>query len=351
VDTFSAAVLDWWDRHGRKDLPWQTNPTAYRVWVSEIMLQQTRVATVIPYYQRFMERFPDVRSLAEATQDEVLHLWSGLGYYARARNLHAAAKRVCSRHGGRFPDDMDSLTELPGIGRSTAGAILSLARGIRQPILDGNVKRVLARAFAVDGWPGRAAVQRELWALAERLTPHERVGDYTQAMMDLGATVCTRSRPACTACPWRSHCLALAQERVGELPAPRPKRDMPVRQTRMLLLHDGDGRLLLEKRPPAGLWGGLWSLPECPADATVEDWCRQRLGLQVHAPRIHPPLRHGFSHFHLDITPVEARVDRKVLAIMDEGRICWYNLRAPDARGLAAPIRRLIDDFIPESCK
>ncbi|MDQ2694431.1 MAG: A/G-specific adenine glycosylase, partial [Pseudomonadota bacterium] len=280
-DDFSRRVLDWHDRHGRKNLPWQQAPTPYRVWVAEIMLQQTQVATVIPYYRRFLARFPDIAALADAPLDDVLHLWSGLGYYARARNLHRAAVILRDRHGGELPLDFAALRALPGIGRSTAGAILAQAAGRRHAILDGNVRRVLARYHAVAGWPGQAAVNDALWEYAEGHTPHDRLAAYTQAMMDLGALVCTRRRPACAACPLAGGCQAHAQGRETDYPETRPRRQLPVRATRMLLLCAATGEVLLERRPPSGVWGGLWSFPECPPAADVAGWCRETLGLEV----------------------------------------------------------------------
>ena len=217
-------MIAWFAQHGRKDLPWQQDPTPYRVWVSEIMLQQTQVRTVIPYYQRFMQAFPDLRALAAAPLDQVLHHWSGLGYYARARNLHRAAQRIRDDHAGRFPEDIEVVMRLPGIGRSTAGAVLSLACGQRHAILDGNVKRVLARFHAVEGWPGKTAVLEQLWALAEAATPQRDVAAYNQAMMDLGATLCRRGTPECPSCPLQSDCRACKLGRQSEFPAPRPRR-------------------------------------------------------------------------------------------------------------------------------
>ncbi len=344
-EEFSRRLLAWFDVHGRRDLPWQHPATPYRVWVSEIMLQQTQVATVIPYYQSFLERFPGVEELAGAELDEVLHLWSGLGYYARARNLHRAARVVCDRHGGVLPLDFDALRALPGVGPSTAGAILALATGQRHPILDGNVKRVLARFAAVPGWPGQAAVSRRLWTLSERYTPVQRVADHTQAMMDLGATVCTRARPRCDACPLRPGCAAAAQGCPGAFPEARPPRALPVRRTRMLLLVDGAGQVLLERRPPSGVWGGLWSLPECPHDADLARWCRARLGLGIDGVEEGAVMRHGFSHFHLDITPVRARVRSHGSRVMEGAGFVWYNTGNPGVRGLAAPVRRLLTDL------
>ena len=341
-DQFSQRVLRWFDAFGRKNLPWQENPTPYRVWVSEIMLQQTQVTTVIAYYRRFMERFPDVCLLADAPQDAVLHLWSGLGYYARARNLHRAAKIIRTQHDGSIPLDFTTLSGLPGIGRSTAGAILALSADQRPPVLDGNVKRVLARFHALEGWPGRSDVLAKLWDYAERYTPSRRVAAYTQAMMDLGSMVCVRSRPLCFSCPLAEGCHAHAEGREAEFPAPKPKRELPLRQTRMIMARAPDGAVLLEKRPPSGIWGGLWSFPECPMDVDVADWCRDKLGLEIEDIQTWSVLRHGFSHYQLDITPLRVEVKQSTDAVMDAGRYVWYNTHQPDARGLAAPVRRLL---------
>ena len=256
VDSFAARVLDWFDQHGRKDLPWQQNPTPYRVWVSEIMLQQTQVQTVIPYYQRFMQSFPTLETLADAPVDQVLHHWSGLGYYARARNLHKAAQQLHQHNADEFPQTLDELIALPGIGRSTAGAILSLACGQPQAILDGNVKRVLARYFAVEGWPGKTAVLKELWELSEAVTPDQRTAAFNQAMMDMGATLCRRGKPECSRCPLFEDCIACASDRVTDFPAARPRRDVPVRKVQMLLLVGADDRVYLQRRTASGIWGG-----------------------------------------------------------------------------------------------
>ncbi|MCC8986450.1 MAG: A/G-specific adenine glycosylase [Candidatus Contendobacter sp.] len=339
---FARRVLNWFDAHGRKQLPWQGNPTPYRVWVSEIMLQQTQAATVTPYYQRFMAQFPDLRALADAELDTVLQLWAGLGYYARARHLHLTAQILRDRHGGEMPLDGAILQALPGIGRSTAGAILALSAGRRRPILDGNVKRVLARFAAVEGWTGQTRVQSALWALADRYTPAERVADYTQAMMDLGALVCTPRRPQCAACPLVGECAAHTQGRERDLPTPRPRRALPVRTVRMLLLYNAGGEVVLERRPPAGIWGGLWSLPECPLEVDVTDWCRERLGLTVQVEPAWRTFRHTFSHFHLDLTPTPAQVAAQDRGRMEGDRFVWYNSRRLDDRGMAAPVRRLL---------
>ena len=336
----SPALLAWWDRYGRKDLPWQQDPNPYRVWVSEIMLQQTQVTTVIRYYDRFTAAFPDAGALAAAPADRVLHLWSGLGYYARARNLHRAARQVVELHGGELPEDFDSLIALPGVGRSTAGAILALSRDQRFPILDGNAKRVLARYFGVEGWAGRSAVARELWALAEACTPWQQAGRYTQAIMDLGATLCSRGRPACESCPLAADCVAQRTGRVSEIPASKPKRERPRRETVALMVTRKDGSVLLERRPAEGIWGGLWGLPEARQTAEVAAWCERRLGCVPQSMEPQPSLLHGFTHFELDIHPVLVRVDD--CSVMEGDGWLWYNHRDPAEVGLAAPVARLL---------
>ncbi len=340
---FSERLLDWHECYGRKDLPWQRDPTPYRVWVSEIMLQQTQVATVVPYFERFMARFPVIEKLAAAPLDEVLGLWSGLGYYARGRNLHKAAAILVRAHAADFPKDIDAVQSLPGIGRSTAGAILALSRNQRHPILDGNVKRVLCRHHAIDGWPGASAVSRELWALAERLTPDRRVDEYTQAIMDLGATVCARARPACDACPVSADCLAREQGRQAKLPAPKPRPPLPIRSVQMIMVRNVDDRVLLERRPPTGIWGGLWGFPECSPDQEPKAWANEHLGIKIGTAVRWPTLRHTFSHFHLDIEPVVVRHRPGGVRIMEGPERVWYNSRQPPDRGLAAPVRRLLD--------
>ncbi|MGB0465946.1 MAG: A/G-specific adenine glycosylase [Pontibacterium sp.] len=342
-EDFSTAVLDWFDQHGRHDLPWQTDKSAYHTWISEIMLQQTQVVTVIPYYQRFISRFPDVNSLAEAAQDEVLHLWTGLGYYARARNLHKAAQQVVRDFEGQFPQSAEALEALPGIGRSTAGAVLSISTGKRAAILDGNVKRVLARFYAVDGWSGTSAVQKILWQFAEQNTPYERVGDYTQAMMDLGATLCTRSKPGCLLCPLQQQCQAFEKGLTAQLPSPKPKKVLPVKQTMMLLIRNEASDVLLYQRPPSGLWGGLWGLPQ------VQDLrdCQREHGLDIdnETTEILTPLRHTFSHFHLDITPVIAELKAPAKSVMEGAPTLWYNVQQPQSVGLAAPVKKLLQQL------
>ena len=337
---FSDKVLHWFDRHGRRDLPWQRDPTPYRVWISEIMLQQTQVRTVIPYYERFMRSFPDVRALGDAPQDDVLHHWSGLGYYARARNLHKAAIIVRDRFGGEFPAAYDDIVALPGIGRSTAGAILSLSRGERHAILDGNVKRVLARYHAIGGWPGRSAVQNALWERARAHTPDRRVADYTQAMMDLGATVGSRTRPRCGDCPLRGDCAARRTGTQASYPGRRAQKAKPQRSTQMLLVRHGES-VWLTRRPDEGLWGGLWSLPEIGDGVTVDDWCEQHFRTRPESVEAWPVLRHSFTHYDLDIHPVVVTVAHP-REPADAAASTWYDVKAPPSIGLAAPVRTLL---------
>jgi A/G-specific adenine glycosylase len=335
-------LLAWWDVHGRHDLPWQQDPTPYRVWVSEVMLQQTQVATVIPYYTRFIARFPDVRTLADAELDAVLHLWTGLGYYARARNLKRAAELVRDAHGGVFPTAFDAVASLPGIGRSTAGAILALSAGQRHAILDGNVKRVLARHHAIAGHPGEAAVARELWAHAERELPATRVADYTQALMDLGATLCSRTKPACPRCPLVSTCVAHATGRVAAFPGARPARVLPVR-TRTLVVVRAGAAVLLERRPEQGLWGGLWSLPELEPEASVSAWVVAELGQAPRQETLLPAFRHTFSHYHLEARPVSLEV---VGGVGEVGATrAWFDLRQPIQVGMPKPIKHLLESL------
>ena len=344
-DEFSSRMLAWYRLAGRKDLPWQQEPSLYRVWVSEIMLQQTQVATVIPYFKRFVVSFPGVRQLADAQLDDVLHHWSGLGYYARARNLHRAAQQIRDEHQGRFPEQFEQLLALPGIGRSTAGAVLSLSLGQRHAILDGNVKRVLTRFYAVPGWPGVTAVQKRLWSLAEQLTPHKQAGTYNQAMMDLGAGLCVRSKPTCGECPLADHCRAYAEGDPSRYPEARPNRRLPQKALQMLLLCRDEQTLLLERRPPTGIWGGLWGLPECELTVDPVQYCQEQLGLQVGELYRLPGRRHTFTHFHLDIQPLALRVKNSAQCVMDGGGRVWYNTANPDRLGLAAPVVRLIDEF------
>ena len=345
---FAPRVLTWFDQHGRHDLPWQRDSAPYPVWVSEIMLQQTQVGTVIPYFDRFMARFPTVQDLAEAPQDEVLHHWTGLGYYARARNLHAAARIVVDQHDGKFPESVADLMTLPGIGRSTAGAIASIAMGQRAAILDGNVKRVLARYHAVEGWPGKTRVHNQLWDIAERYTPRERCADYTQAMMDLGATLCTRSSPACARCPLASDCRAYAEGAQSSYPGKKPRKALPVRSTRFLMVRDSEGALLLEKRPSPGIWGGLWCFPEGTAQLDITAWCFDHLGREPLGCDVRAAFRHTFSHYHLDIEPILVQLADAPVGVMDAERMLWYNLRQPPEIGLAAPVVGLLQQLATE---
>lgn len=339
---FQRAVFNWFDQFGRKDLPWQQAQTPYRVWVSEIMLQQTQVATVIPYFQRFMERFPTVEALAEASQDEVLHLWTGLGYYARARNLHRCAQVIVETHQGRFPASVEDLAGLPGIGHSTAGAILSMAHEQPAAILDGNVKRVLARYHAVSGWPGRSAVAKRLWALAEHYTPATRPRDYSQAMMDLGATLCTRSRPACARCPLASSCQAYQAGTPTAYPHSKPKRTKPEKQAWWLILQLPDNRCLLSQRPDTGLWGGLYCFPEFDTLNDLKAWLAAR-GLNEPVQDRWRAFRHTFSHFHLDIHPVHVQASTVAAVAENES---WIQPGLDEPVGLAAPTHTLLQKLI-----
>lgn len=339
----AAALLPWFKRHGRHDLPWQQDTDPYRVWVSEIMLQQTQVKTVIPYFLRFVERFPDARALAAAPLDQVLYLWTGLGYYARARSLHRAARIVVRDHNGSLPADQDALMALPGIGRSTAGAILTLGHVRRAPILDGNVKRVLTRFYGIYGWTGHREVEKRLWELAERETPHRNTAAYTQAIMDLGATVCIRSRPRCADCPLVSDCHAFRQDVQKQLPTGRTRNALPVRTVVFALLQNEQGEILLEKRPPVGIWGGLWSFPEYRTGTELADWIEARAVLVSKALTTLPQIRHSFSHYHLDITPIKGVIREKADTIGDNETRLWYARGSGMEIGMAAPVKALLE--------
>ena len=335
---FQDKVLAWFDQHGRKDLPWQQHITPYRVWLSEIMLQQTQVTTVIPYFQAFTAKFPDLESVANASVDEVLQLWSGLGYYARGRNLHKAAQQIADQ--GHFPDALDGLMALAGIGQSTAGAILSIAFGKPHPILDGNVKRVLARFKAIEGWTGNSKVAKRLWALSAALTPDDRVADYTQAVMDLGATVCTRSKPDCGKCPLSLDCMAYLTKRVAAFPTPKLVKTLPSKRVVFLLLHKQQ-HVLLEKRPPTGIWGGLWSLPEYNNEDEAISWCATN-NVAIRHKYNGEKQRHTFSHYHLDYMPLIVETDSPVGFVQDTDRIAWHNAPQISKLGLAKPIKQLL---------
>ncbi len=337
-----AALIKWHLERGRHDLPWQMDKTPYRVWVSEIMLQQTQVATVIPYYERFIARFPDVVTLADAPIDDVLHLWTGLGYYARGRNLHRAAARIRDEFAGEFPLKFAELVALPGIGRSTAGAILALSRGERFPILDGNAKRVLARYFGVIGSSTDHVTTERLWHLAERCTPQTDVAVYTQAIMDLGATVCVRRKPLCAYCPLGAGCFGRRTGRQHEIPAARPTRARRTRQVFMLVAVREDRAVLLERRPETGVWGGLWCLPEFETFSAARLFADQSLHHVESEPYALDIMQHSFTHFDLLISPLLARCSGPALA-MDDGQSLWYNTQEPARIGLPAPIKTLLD--------
>ncbi len=343
MEEFSQKVLAWFDNHGRRGLPWQQQKTPYRVWVAEIMLQQTQVAMVIPYFEKFIRRFPDVQALAGVTDDEVMSHWAGLGYYARARNLHRCAIQVVKKYHGEFPATQEELAALPGIGRSTAGAILSLAFGKRGIILDGNVKRVLSRYAAIEGWPGQAAVSKQLWRLAEQLTPNHRLDDYTQAMMDLGSLVCLRHQPECADCPLSEPCKARRQGLAGQLPGRKPKRPLPQKSARVIILRS-QGKILLEKRPPVGIWGGLWSLPEIDvtlSERAVAELLRNRYGVKIEALEKVRSFNHVFSHFRLRIEPWIINTSIMQDRIQEPGEQ-WYRFRELSKIGMPGPIGQFL---------
>jgi A/G-specific adenine glycosylase len=344
IPAFNERVLAWFDRCGRKDLPWQQDKSPYRVWISETMLQQTQVATVIPYFNAFTARFPTVESLAGASVDEVLQYWSGLGYYARARNLHKTALKIAEM--GRFPDTFEELQQLPGIGLSTAGAIMSIAYNRSHPILDGNVRRVLARYHAIPGWTGEAKVNKRLWELSRTLTPAHRAADYTQAIMDLGATVCTRGRPACDVCPLSADCLAFKAGRAADFPEPKPPKTLPVKERAFLLLANTRQQIFLEKRPPVGIWGGLWCLPEFANYEQALVWCRDR-NISIIEQYVMDRRRHTFSHYHLDFTPlvILTDADNRVDSVEEPGEASWHRIESIDRLGLAAPIKLLLKHY------
>lgn len=347
TESFAARVLNWFEHSGRTHLPWQQNPTPYRVWISEIMLQQTQVSTVIPYYQRFMQSFPDIKSLADAPLDTVLKHWEGLGYYTRARNLHKTAQLIRDQYAGEFPQNLAEVEALSGIGRSTAGAILSLACNQAHAILDGNVKRVLARYHAVEGYPGQTAVQKQLWAYAEQHLPQERNAAYTQAIMDLGATLCTRSHPACLLCPLQIDCQAFKQGKPTAYPAPRPAKALAQKQAIILLIRNHKGELALEKRPPTGIWGGLWSFPEFPDQTSA----LASIKTQPLATTTLPTLTHGFSHFTLHLTPLLVDVQDLHLEthrVMDRDNWLWYKAGTEFSGGLSSAAQRLLKNLTEE---
>lgn len=339
---FNTAVLVWFARSGRRDLPWQKNISPYRVWVSEVMLQQTQVPTVIPYFVRFIQEFPDATALADASLDEVLYLWAGLGYYARARNLHKAAQQIRDSHGGELPNQLDALRSLPGIGRSTAGAILAIGFNLHGVILDGNVKRLLARYFEVSGHLGQSATEKKLWCYAQDLTPDRQIAAYTQAIMDIGATVCVRGEPRCPVCPVRSGCAARKSGQQSRLPTPAPKKQKPTRRAFVMVLQANQG-ILLERRPETGIWGGLWSLPEMTAPSAWPDWLDT--ALIATGSELLPSVRHEFTHFKLNLTPVRLRVEKAPLFVCDRP-VRWYQGKGSQ-QGMPAPIKKLLEPLLP----
>ncbi len=345
-DTFPTRLLAWFDRNGRHDLPWQHPRSPYRVWLSEIMLQQTQVAVVIPYFLRFLQHFPTLPDLAAADNDAVMAQWAGLGYYARARNLHAAAKRCVELHDGDLPRDFEALHALPGIGRSTAGAILSQAWNDRFPILDGNVKRVLTRYHGIAGYPGLPAMEKPLWALAHdhvAAVPDGRMADYTQAQMDFGATLCTRANPACVLCPLQDDCVARRDGLVEALPTPKPGKTLPEREALALLLENAAGELLLQRRPPTGIWASLWTLPQADTDSELRAWyARWMRGRAYDDAEALPPIVHTFSHYRLHLQPLRLRKVAMGDALGDNDDLRWVARADLSTLGLPAPIRKLL---------
>ncbi|TCP88817.1 A/G-specific DNA-adenine glycosylase [Cricetibacter osteomyelitidis] len=356
---FAQSVLTWFDQFGRKHLPWQQNKTLYGVWLSEVMLQQTQVATVIPYFERFIKTFPNITVLADAPLDEVLHLWTGLGYYARARNLHKAAQVVRDQYQGEVPTDFEQVWALPGIGRSTAGAILSSVLNQPYPILDGNVKRVLSRYFAISGWAGEKSVENRLWQLSSEVTPRQRVADFNQAMMDLGAMICTRTKPKCDLCPLKIDCQANIEQNYTDYPGKKPKKVLPEREAYFLILAK-DHKVCLEQRENSGIWGGLYCFPQFAQKADVLDYLAQQ-GISQYQEWT--SFRHTFSHFHLDIHPIYAQFGgvaqnenysnwqniRENAGKYESNLLSavkyWYDLENPEQIGLATPVKNLLMEF------
>ena len=341
MSEFAAHIITWQKVYGRHSLPWQNTHNPYAIWVSEIMLQQTQVAAVIGYYAKFMARFPSIKALADATQEEVLQHWSGLGYYSRARNLHNAAQIIVDDHAGKFPQDFDAIIALPGIGRSTAAAISSFAFGKAEPIMDGNVKRVFTRHFLIVGWPSLTKIEKQLWALADELMPQTDMIAYTQGLMDLGATLCTRSKPKCMLCPLVETCGAYATNRVKELPTSKSRKTIPEKQTTMLIIKRGN-ELLLEKRPPTGIWGGLWSLPEANDDDDFVKLCQQRFGTKTCKISALKPLSHIFTHFKLHIKPQIMQVLNTEHLVNEANTTIWLDIDDAIGAAIPSPIRKIL---------
>ena len=340
---FANAIIAWQKQHGRHDFPWQNTTNPYAIWVSEIMLQQTQVAAVIGYYAKFMARFPTIAVLANATQEEVLQYWSGLGYYSRARNLHAAAQKIVDDFGGIFPSHFDDILSLPGIGRSTAAAISTFALNAPQPILDGNVKRVFARHFNITGWPSAPKVAQQLWQIAERENPALEAIAYTQGLMDLGATLCTRTKPKCPACPINASCVALANDLISKLPTPKPRKVLPEKNTTMMIIiHQNE--VLLEKRPQTGIWGGLWSLPEIAMHEIASEVAQSHLGLKVEAAEPFAILNHAFTHFKLAITPQPLLLIKRTLQAQSPNMI-WLPINEAISAAIPTPVRKILQSL------
>ena len=336
-------VLEWWHRYGRKNLPWQREVSPYRTWVAEVMLQQTQVNTVIPYFDRFIHRFPSIADLAVASLDEVLVTWAGLGYYARARNLHKAAGIIMVQYSGALPQTLKALQSLPGIGRSTAGAILAQAFGLPAPILDGNAKRVLCRYHAVSDWPGEAATARKLWRLAEYHTPHDQAGEYTQAIMDLGALICTRRQPKCEQCPAHRNCRARQQGRQQVWPVSRARSPRPMREAWYLVLRNQAGWIGLYRRPLSGIWGGLWCFPEFKSCRLVQAWLNEHWPIGKYLLRNLPIIKHEFTHFHLRLHPLLTDIKAPISGGVQGLPLVWYKPGSPRPGGFPVPVDEIID--------
>ncbi|MBA4143382.1 MAG: A/G-specific adenine glycosylase [Nitrosospira sp.] len=359
MGSFAIKLIRWQKQHGRHDLPWQNRRDPYAIWVSEVMLQQTQVRTVIPYYLRFLQCFPDIATLASASLDDVLAQWSGLGYYSRGRNLHRAARLIVTDHGGTFPENPDVIRQLPGIGRSTAGAIAVFAFGARCTILDGNVKRVLARCFGIDGFPGEKKNQMLLWRKAEELLPMPHAADkdsvtgeievYTQALMDLGASICTRGSPECGSCPLQRDCVAFRDGGLDKLPVPRRRKPLPERQAVLLVLMN-EGKILLEKRPAAGIWGSLWCLPEMSLGNDAIDYCSLHFGMEAQPMRQLQPFDHTFTHFRLRIHPQPLKIVSYPLTVTQGSRpAVWTTLEEALTAAIPSPVRKLLMSMEPVS--
>ena len=336
------SIVEWYQQQGRKTLPWQQNPTPYRVWLSEVMLQQTQVDTVIPYFHRFIKKFPTVTELARAPLDDVLYLWSGLGYYARARNLHRAAQIIVEQHQGQLPQNLKNLQALPGIGQSTAGAILSFAFGQAAAILDGNVKRVFARLHAIKDDLKKAAVLKRLWQLVEYYLPSEQARHYNQGLMDLGALVCTPRTPQCQICPLQKNCLAYQQKQLAFIPYSRVKKKLPVYKTNLVIFINQQKQIMLERRPPTGIWGGLWCFPQCDSNEDIEQWCQQQYGFSDIKAQRKQQFKHSFTHFHYLITPIRVNVIHREMMVKEDNKTMWIDVNEPLTKGVAKPVEKIL---------